>query len=201
MHRHETLARRLVLVAIAVVGVVGATALAAAQEDDFFPRTKKLGQAAVQYKDQDIQVVAAYYHSQRNHDSRWLLIETAVSTTRNLTIDRGDVRLVTPGGREIPLPPQSRVLEDRDRISLMVQNASASRHAVLTYFPQRGWSERLRIFSLTSGQVLTNFVTDQYHVAHGDLFFESPTGLWERGTYSLVIERDGVRAVLPIELE
>jgi hypothetical protein len=49
--------------------------------------------------------------------------------------------------------------------------------------------------------VLTNFVTDVYHVAVGDLFFESPTGRWESGVYSLIIEKDGARAVLPIELQ
>jgi hypothetical protein len=34
----------------------------------------------------------------------------------------------------------------------------------------------------------------------GDLFFESPTGVWEDGVHSFVVERDGARAVLPIEL-
>jgi hypothetical protein len=49
--------------------------------------------------------------------------------------------------------------------------------------------------------VLTNFVSDKDHVVTGDLFFESPTGLWASGTYSLIIEREGARAVLPIVLE
>jgi hypothetical protein len=59
----------------------------------------------------------------------------------------------------------------------------------------------MRLFALNSGPVLTNFVTDEHHVAVGDLYFESPTGSWEAGVYSLIIEKDGARAVLPIELQ
>ena len=40
----------------------------------------------------------------------------------------------------------------------------------------------MRLFALNSGPVLTNFVTDEDHVAVGDLFFESPTGTWETGS-------------------
>jgi hypothetical protein len=59
----------------------------------------------------------------------------------------------------------------------------------------------MKLFALESGPVLTNFVSDKDHVVTGDLFFESPTGLWASGTYSLIIEREGARAVLPIVLE
>ena len=48
---------------------------------------------------------------------------------------------------------------------------------------------------------LTNCVTEEHHVAVVDLFFESPTGLWEDGVYSFIVERDGARAVLPIALK
>jgi hypothetical protein len=37
-------------------------------------------------------------------------------------------------------------------------------------------------------------------LVHGDLLFESPTRLWDDGTYALVIGYDGREAVLPIEL-
>jgi len=201
MSRPTTRIQWKILVALVVAGALGMTALPRAQEDNFFPDTKRRGRAAVEYKDKQIHVLAAYYYSQRNHDSRWLLIEAAVSTTEGVTFDRGNIRLVAPSGRESALPEQARVLEDRVRIRTVVQNASASRHNLLTYFPQQTYEEPLQLFSLGSGAVLTNFVTDNNHVAFGDLFFEAPNGLWEDGTYRLVFERDGVRAVLPIELE
>jgi hypothetical protein len=185
----------------AVVGLVSAAAVWA-QEDNFFPRTKRLGRAAVEYKDPEIHVVAAYYYSQRNHDSRWLLIQSAMSTTRDLIIDRENITLVTPSGdRVITLASQERFAADVRRVRPVVQSAWIDRHDVLAYFNQRDWAEDMRLFALNSGPVLTNFVTDKDRVATGDLFFESPTGLWAPGTYSLIIEREGARAVLPIELE
>lgn len=180
---------------------LGSAHAADAQEDGTYRNTKRWGQAAVEYRDADIHVVAAYYYSQQNHDSRWLLIETAMSTTRNMTIDRQSITLVTPGGRRVALSTQERFVSDVNRVNTVVQNASVTRHNVLSYFNQRSGREGMRLFALPGGTVLTNFVTDEHHVAVGDLFFESPTGRWEPGVYSLVIERDGARAVLPIELD
>jgi hypothetical protein len=196
-------------VAIPVATVVIATALvcgivppASAQEDGVFPNTKRQGRAVVQYRDAEIHVVAAYVYSQRNHDSRWLLIESAISTTANMTIDRKNITLVTPGGgRVVTLASQERFAQDVNRVKTLLQNASVTRHNVLSYFNQRRGGERMRLFALNSGPVLTNFVTDEHHVAVGDLFFESPTGRWDEGVYNLVIEKDGARAVLPIELQ
>jgi hypothetical protein len=173
----------------------------AAQEDGAFRNTTRRGQAVVEYRDPEIHVVVAYVYSQQNHDSRWLLIETAMSTTRNMTIDRENIVLVTAAGRRVPLATQERFAADVNRVTTLVQNASVTRHNVLSYFNQRSGRERMRLFALRSGPVLTNFVTDEHHVAVGDLFFESPTGLWEPGVYSFVVERDGARAVLPIELK
>jgi len=189
------------MVAAAVMAVTAFGAAALAQEDDYFANTKRLGRAAVEYRDPDIHAVAAYYYSQYNHDTRWLLVQAALTTSSNLVIHRDDIRLVTPSGREIALPTQARVLRGVGQIRPVVLGASASRHDVLSYFNERDRPEPLRLFSLSSDAVDTNFVSIRHHVTYGDLFFESPTGLWEDGTHSLVIERDGVRAVLPIELE
>jgi len=195
------LARQWTVLALTAGVLLGSAATMWAQEDRFFPKTKRLGRAATEYRDDDIHVVAAHHYSQRNHDSRWLLIQTAVSTTRDLTIDRQNISLVTPEGRVVSLPSQARFARDVSRVRPVVQNAWVTRHDVLSYFNQRDWQESMRLFALDSGTVLTNFVTDKDHVAVGDLFFDAPTGSWGPGTYSLVIERDGARAVLPIELD
>ena len=71
---------------------------AAAQEDEFYPHTRERGRAAVEYDDDEIHVVAAYYYSQRQHDSPWLLIEAAVSTERVMDIHRDEIRLVMQTG-------------------------------------------------------------------------------------------------------
>jgi hypothetical protein len=185
-----------------VIGLLlGNFSLAAAQEDGFFANTKKPGRAAVEYRDAEIHVVAAYYYSQQNHDSRWLLIQVAMSTTRNLTFDRDNIMLMAPGGRAVALSSQEQFAADVNRVKTLVQNASVTRHNTLSYFSERSRPERMRLFALNSGPVLTNFVTDEHHVAVGDFYFASPTGRWDAGVYSLVIEKDGARAVLPIELQ
>jgi hypothetical protein len=188
-------------VLIATVLLLGNVSLAAAQEDGVFPNTKRRGQAEVEYRDSEIHVAVAYVYSQRNHDSRWLLIQVALSTTRNLTFDRKDIMLVAPGGRAVELSSQEQFAEDVNRIRTLLQNAAVTRHNVLAYFNQRNRAESMRLFAQNSGPVLTNFVTDEHHVAVGDFYFASPTGSWEEGTHSLVIEKDGARAVLPIELQ
>ena len=202
MRRRHAIAIPVTAIVIAIALVCGSVGAAYVQEDGVFPNTKRRGQAVVEYRDAEIHVVAAYVYSQRNHDSRWLLIQSAVSTSRNMTIDRQNITLVTPGGgRVVTLASQERFAQDGNRVKTLLQNASVTRHNVLSYFNQRSGGERMRLFAVNSGPVLTNFVTDEHHVAVGDLFFESPTGRWDEGVYSLVIEKDGARAVLPITLE
>ena len=51
------------------------------------------------------------------------------------------------------------------------------------------------------GIIESFFEVDQWRVAWGDLFFSSPTDMWDAGTYALVINgEDGAQAVLPINL-
>ena len=73
-------------------------AVAAAQEDELYPHTRERGRAAVEYDDDEIHIVAAYYHSQRHHDSPWLLIEAAVSAKRVMDIHRDEIRLILSAG-------------------------------------------------------------------------------------------------------
>ena len=173
-----------------------------AAQKEFSSANRKIGNAAVEYRDKTIHVVAAYYHSQRNHDSRWLLIESALSTTDNSIIKREDIVLRTPQGREIPLATQTRVGEDVKRVEQLLQNAKVQTHPVASYFNERDRIEDMKMFRLPFGPVVHNeFVADRNHVAVGPLFFESPTGAWEKGTYALVVRHPKGVAELPINLE
>jgi hypothetical protein len=185
-----------------LVGALAALAVTSAAAQGEFPFTRERGRAAVEFSNDDIHVVSAYYYSQQNHDSRWLLIQTAVSTTRLTTISREDFSLRTPDGREIPLASQTRVGEDVQRIQLLLQNAATVRHNVTSYFNQRDRTTSMRFFTLPFGGVVhDDFVVDAHQVAVSDLFFEAPTGRWEDGTYALIVRHDQGRAELPIELE
>ena len=102
-----------------------AVAAPVAAQKEFSSANRKIGNAAVEYRDKTIHIVAAYYHSQRNHDSRWLLIESALSTTDNSIIKREHIALRTPQGREIPLATQSRIGEDVKRVEQLLQGRGA----------------------------------------------------------------------------
>jgi len=171
-------------------------------QGEFSSANKQVGKAAVEYLDKSIHVVAAYYYSQQNHDSRWLLLETAISTTDDIVIHRKDISLVAPSGRQIPLATQQRIGEDVTRIEQLLQNASSVTHPVASYFAQRDRVEDMRLFRLPFGGVIHDeFVVDRDHVAVGRLFFESPTGAWDKGTYSLEVRHSKGTAKLPVRLE
>jgi hypothetical protein len=181
---------------------LAAAPLALAAQEEFSSANKSVGRAAVEYRDADAQIVAAYYYSQRNHESRWLMIEAGVSTTASNTIERGAIALRTPQGREIPLATQKRIGEDVPRIEQLLQNASVLDHNVASYFVQRDRVEPMSLFTLPFGPVVhDSFVVDRHRVAVGPLFFESPTGAWEKGTYALIVRHSKGTAELPIHLE
>ena len=187
--------------AFCCAAVVLAGAHLSAQKEFSSATNKRLGQAAVQFKDKTIHVVAAYYYSQRNHDSRWLYIQSALSTAKDTIIHRNEIVLRTPQGREIPLATQSQVGDDVKRVEQLLQNALVQSHDVVSYF-RLDRVEDMQMFRLPFGPVVHNeFVVDRDRVAAGPLFFESPTGAWEKGTYTLVVRHKNGTAELPIILE
>lgn len=191
--------RRSASLAVLICLAVAATVVA---QDERFPNTKSQGGAAVEYRDDAIHLVAAYYYSQRSHDSRWLLIEAAVSTQERMSMSRAAFRLIAPDGVEIELAEQALFARDSDRTTQLLQNARTTRHPVLSYIRRRNFTAPLRLFRTPFEPVVQDaFVVDKNRVVHGDLFFTAPTGLWEDGTYSLIVEQHGVRAAVPIVLE
>jgi hypothetical protein len=167
-----------------------------------FPFVRNRGRSTAEFNDKKVHLVASYDYSQRNHDSRWLLIQLAVSSKDPMVIERDWIALRTADDREYPLATQKRVGEDTVAVQQLLQNASTRRHDTTSYFNQRDRTEDMRLFRLPFGNVVSqNFVVDNNRVAAGDLFFESPTGRWTAGTYSLVVRHEGGQAALPIRLE
>jgi len=186
--------------AAAALTLVMSTAVRAQQ--DFSPANHDRGRAAVEYRDQDAHIVAAYYYSQRHHDSRWLVIDAVLSTEKRSLVPREAFALRTPGGREIPLATQRRVGEDTVNVEKLLRNASVEGHDLLSYFTQRDRTYGMRFFTFPFGGVVhDDFTVDRNEVAAGPLFFESPTGAWEDGTYALVVRHPQGVAELPIRLE
>jgi hypothetical protein len=171
-------------------------------QHEFSPHNKDRGRAAVEYTDKDVHIVAAYYYSQRHHDSRWIVIDAALSTEDRDVLPRTAFVLRTPDGREVPLATQSRVGEDTVNVQKLMQNARVEGHDILSYFPQRDHTYSMKFFTFPFGGVVSdNFIVDHNEVATGPLFFEAPTGAWEKGTYALVVHHAKGVAELPIRLE
>jgi hypothetical protein len=166
-----------------------------------FAHVHTLGRALSEFRDDRIQIVAAYYYSQGNHDLPWLLIELGALAPQAAEMNREQIELITPRGRVVPLATQARWAEDSTRNARLLQQATTSRHQLVNYF-QAGDQTYLRFFTQPPNGGL---VQDRVHLmplelALGDLLFESPTRLWEKGTYALIVRYGGAEAMLPIEL-
>ena len=125
------------LLAIAFLAAPSLGPLQAQATRELFPNTKDLGRAAAEYQDDALHVAAAYYYSQRNHESRWLLIEVAVTSSAPMRIRRDDVSLVTPDGRVVLVAAQRAFSQDHRRTRKLVQNALVTRHPVESYLNVR----------------------------------------------------------------
>ena len=182
------------------------TALSAQILWELFPHTTERGRAAVEYDDDAWVVVAAYYYSQRHHESRWLLIELAVTSDDLLQLRQQDIVLLTPDLTPVPVASHQAVSQDVQRTRPLLQNATLTRHLdrrLGDFFPGRR-REHFHWFALTAfeGTVSNYFDVDRHRVAWGDLLFASPTGAWEAGTYELIVQGPGeTQAVLPIDLD
>lgn len=186
---------------VSMVLCVTATPLAQLPPREF-SHVRELGRALVEYDDGQTQAVAAYHHSQRNHDSRWLLIELGVMGRRALEVARGEVELVTPSGRVLPLATQRQWLQDGARARLLMQQAQPSRHQVRSYFRVANGIEGLRFFAPPDGgaTVVERTQAGPDQLLLGDLLFASPSGLWDRGIYVLTIHGGARDVQVPIEL-
>src|SRR5262245_64339833 len=70
--------------------VLALTAPHLTAQKEFSSANRKRGQAVVEYRDKAAHIVAAYNYSQRNHDSRWIVIQAALSMHTETTIHPGD---------------------------------------------------------------------------------------------------------------
>src|SRR5262245_55654594 len=167
-----------------------------------FDNVRTVGRALSEFRDGRIHVAAAYYYSQSNHDMPWLLIEFGALGEGITEIERDRIELVTPTGRIVPLASQARWARDSTRNSLLLQRATPLRHPVSSYFTPANGQTDLRFFTRppNPGTVQEVVYLKPKELVLGDLLFESPTRLWDKGTYALVVRYDAAEAVLPIEL-
>jgi hypothetical protein len=186
-----------------IVGLVASAVVTDAQKKEWsFPRTKSYGRATTEYNGV-LHVVINYDYSQRKHGSKWLLVDIGMSAGKRFVLHKNDLKLLTPNGRELPVAPQQALNDDTAGITSVLQNASIWRRPLEHYFNQRGMIERFRfqVAPPGAGTVTDEVVVDNDWVALGAVFFRTPDGTWDAGTYRLEINTTVDKAALPIKLE
>jgi hypothetical protein len=182
---------------LAVVLVTAASASALSAQG----RIKQHGRAIVQYTSNEVSAVASYEYAQRNHDTAWLLIEFAVQATQRIAIHRSQLTLLGPDERAYPIATQPQFLEDQQTLTRLFQNARIWRRPLDPYFASRPVVRTIRFFSAPGAVIHDSVATNLDEVAAGDLFFKSPDGKWNPGTYRLVLNHEKAKAELPITLQ
>src|SRR4029077_18145134 len=129
----RTLMKRLAIASLITL----ATCSLAAQKEWSFPHTRPNGRATPEYDHQGLHVVVNYDYAQRNHKTKWLLLDLAIASKQSFILHRKDITLLTPDGRRLPVAPQEELLEDSPGITLVLQNARISRRDLTSYFSQR----------------------------------------------------------------
>lgn len=167
------------------------------------PNVKRLGKTIVQWKDDTAQVVVSWRHAQQHLDKPWILLDFAFMAmgSKNVTIHREDVTLILPDGRSLNLPSQSRLAKGIPDIRRMVQEANVNRDPLSGYFVGPERQQPLRFFTIPGEDIVLDEVTgSHFYLTQGDLYFESTTGTWYKGIYTLQIKNKDVNVKLPIPL-
>ena len=167
------------------------------------PNVKKMGRTVSRFRDDVLQVVIGYKHAHYHLDSRWILLEACISATGGepVQIYREDVALFGPDGTRMSMPSQKRMAQGIPDLRRMVLQARVIRDPLGGYFPGRSREERLGFFAVPGEGIVFDQVTvDRETLAWGHLFFESPTGRFEPGIYTLVMENKVAHVRLPLAL-
>ncbi len=191
--------------ALAVVGTLVAlpvTGAAVAQQTREFPSVRELGAALGEFDDGQMHAVAAYYHSQRHHDTPWLLIELGITSRKAVRVHRESIEVETPDGATVPLATYRQWNDDVEPATRLLQATAPTRHQVRTYFREFATFTPLRYFKAphAAGTILDFHDLSIDQVFLGDLYFKSPTGAWARGRHVLVIHNAAATVRVPIDL-
>lgn len=186
---------------VALLACAFVTGGAAAAPDE--PQVKRLGKTVVQYQDPQVKAVLSWkYANQTFEKGAWLLLEVGFAAeAKTVNLDREDVALLTPGGERLGLPGQKRLAEGLKDVRWELQKASVAREPVADYFHRPTRAQRLPFFAVPGAQtVLEEIGGGPSVLTIGDLWFESPTGTWKPGRYTLVMKNKTMSVELPFTL-
>ena len=192
-------------VAVMLAGVLSTGGLHAQTDEIVRPdAANQVERNVVEYRSDRLHIVAAHYYSWGDHDPKWLLIDVGIQVRSGgpLTVERRDFSIVRPDAAEVPLTSQRDYRRARaELLPLHLQLHTLAVDPVRSYFPGGNCPDhRFRFFVDSGIRQSVVYANRVGPCVRGDLFFVSPTGTWESGTYILVIG-GGTDVRLPMEIE
>ena len=197
-----------IVAATAFVGVILASVLSAGELRGQIDRVVRpdavipVERNAVEYRSDRLQIIAAHYYFRGAHDPRWLLIDLGLRVLSGgpVTVARRDLSIVRPDGIRIELASQREYRRARAELLPMHVQLHTRIRSIGQHFTVGCLNHHFRFFVDSGIRQSVVYANRIGGCVRGDLYFASPTGAWESGTYTLVIGGDtGVR--LPIEIE
>ncbi len=180
--------------AVAAFGVLFGTVAVAAP----VPATQltQVGATAIVYKGPQINVVVSDRFARYNPEGRWLLLDTAMTATRDpVEIPRGAIAVRTPDGTVVPLATQAEFEMHYPQLASMLMRARVAGEPLGYLIPARYRS--LGLFAPRGiGIVWDSAWLDQFHNSYGRLSFNLPNGV-HKGQYELLIHLPNDDVVIP----
>ena len=201
--RALSIAAAVAFVAVTLAGVLSTGELRAQDDEVIRPdAVTPVERNAVEYRSDRLRVIAAHYYFRGAHDPRWLLIDLGlrVLSGRPVALARRDVFIMGPDGIRIALASQREYRRARaELLPLHVQLHTRIR-SIGRHFTVGCLNHHFRFFVDSGIRQSVVYANRIGRCVRGDLYFASPTGVWNPGVYTLVIGGDtDVR--LPIEIE
>lgn len=187
----------------AIVTVAGLALAFGALAEPAQPPVRRLGKSVVQYQDSRVKAVLSWRYANQTFDKEpWLLLELAFAAEgKPVNLAREDVSLLTPDGERLPLPSQKKMAEGLKDVRWVLQKASVAREPVTGYFSRPTLEQRLPFFAIPGEDIVLDEIGGGTNLlTRGDLFFQSPTGAWRPGHYTLVLKNKWMDVELPFTL-
>jgi len=164
------------------------------------PGVDRVGATVLRYRGPEVEAVLSYRYASRNLGEDWLLLEIAMTTADNATveIDRNKIWVRTPAGEEVPLATQEAFRAAYSELAHKLAQADVVAEP-LGYFGGR--EERpLGFFALPFEAIVYQSTWLTFREVHvGRLYFEVPGGI-QAGRWELHVELPESEVRIPFRL-
>ena len=163
-------------------------------------KVSKIGDTLVKWSGPNVEAVLSYRFAKNNPGESWMLLNIGITgqTGRSFEVKRSEIHLVTPAGKNVPVPTQAESAKASTGLRALLERAAIDQEPVDYWVGRR--PERLGLFAVP-GEAVTydEFTVNDRLVAVGTLFFHLPAGT-EPGTYQLVIDSGEAHIKIPFTL-